>query len=50
MVTNTGFRGFASSAYMVNFHTESLRLYLGGGASDHLCHQRLKHQYRDGLD
>ena len=32
-----------------DFHADPLRLYRRGGAADHLCHQRINHQYRDGL-
>jgi hypothetical protein len=33
-----------------DFRADPSRLYRGGGALDHPCNQRIKHQYRDGLD
>jgi len=38
MVTNTGFRGFALSAYTGIFALTVFGCIAGGGAPDHLCH------------
>ena len=45
-----GFRGSVLSACMMFFTLTLFRLYRRGGAADHLRHQRINHQYRDGLD
>ena len=48
MVTNKGFRGFVLPAWI--FTLTLFGCIVAGGAADHLCHQRINHQYRDRLD
>ncbi len=50
MLTNKGFRRFVLPTCTMIFTLTLFGCLIAGGAADHLCHQRINHQYRDGLD